>query len=456
MAKTILIVDDERLLRWSLRQKLESWSYGVLEAESGVAALQTLEAQPVDGLTLDMRLPDLRGLELLIKIKKQWPDLPVVMITGHGSVEDAVRALQLGAFDFLEKPINFERLENTLKNALEAQHLRAAVGRVTSEIKSEYSIENIVGNSPEIRKAKDLIRKLAASETHTLLIEGESGTGKDLAARALHYHSRRASNPLVIQNCAALPETLMESELFGHEKGAFTDARASKKGLFELADGGTIFLDEIGELPLHLQSKLLRILEDRSLRRIGGVKDIPIDVRVVAASNRELESMVRKKAFREDLFYRLSIVPIRLPPLRERKEDIPVLLKHFIAHYNSTFKKSIRGLTRSAEKILAEYSWPGNVRELKNAVERAMILADSDQLDVEQFPIRVLANAPLGEEGDGEWRLPPGGASLYDVEKRLIQQSLQMARGNKTNAAKLLHISRDTLRYKVRKYKIPD
>ncbi len=454
MSKTILVVDDERLLRHSLRQKLGSWGYDVIEAESGSVALQALDTHSPDAVTLDMRLPDLGGMELLIRIKNQWPELPVLMITAHVTVSDAVRCLQLGAFDYLEKPINFQRLQNTLKNALESRSLRTAVDRVTSEIKAEYSIENIVGNSPAIEEAKALIRKLAASETNTLLIEGESGTGKDLVAKALHYHSPRARQPLIIQNCAALPETLMESELYGYEKGAFTDARAVKKGLFELADGGTIFLDEIGDLPLHLQAKLLRVLEDRSLRRVGGVKDIPIDVRVFAASNRSLEDLVKKKGFREDLFYRLAIIPIALPPLRERKEDIPLLLKHFIALYNTRFKKSIRGVSKKAQKMLEEYHWPGNVRELKNAVERAMILADSDYLDSEHFPIRISANIPLTGAGDGEWRLPPEGVSLYEVEKILIQQAIQMSHGNKTNAAKLLHISRDTLRYKIKKYKI--
>ncbi|MBI4455307.1 MAG: sigma-54-dependent Fis family transcriptional regulator [Acidobacteria bacterium] len=454
MSKTILVVDDERLLRWSVRQKLEGWGYNVMEAESGIAALQALESQAPDAVTLDMRLPDLNGLELLIRIKKQWPDLPVLMMTGHGTISDAVRSLQLGAFDFLEKPINFERLENTLKNALESHALRTVVERVTSEIKAEYSIDNIVGNSPAIQDVKALVQKLAVTETTTLLIEGESGTGKDLVAKALHYHSRRARQPFVIQNCAALPETLMESELYGYEKGAFTDARATKKGLFELADGGTIFLDEIGELPLHLQSKLLRVLEDQCIRRIGGVKDIHIDVRVVAASNRNLLELVKKKGFREDLFYRLSIIPIWLPPLRERKQDIPVLLKHFISLCNVRLKKSIRGVTKTAEKMLMEYQWPGNVRELKNAVERAMILATADLLDDEHFHIQISTGALAELESQGDWRLPPNGLSLYDVEKLLIQQAIEMAHGNKTNASKLLHISRDTLRYKIKKYRI--
>jgi len=454
MPKMILVVDDERLLRWSLRQKLEGWGYGVAEAETGAAALQTLETQLPDAVTLDMRLPDFNGLQLLIQIKKQWPELPALVITGNATVSDAVRSLQLGAFDYLEKPINFERLENTLKNALESKTLRATVDRVNSEIKSEYSLDNIVGDSPPIREIKSLIRKLAASETNTLLIEGESGTGKDLAAKALHYQSRRSRQPFIVQNCAALPDTLMESELFGYEKGAFTDARSAKKGLFELAETGTIFLDEIGELPLHLQAKLLRVLEDRSTRRLGGVKDISVEARIIAATNRSLEEMVQKKSFREDLFYRLSIVPITLPPLRERKEDIALLVKYFIGFFNSRLKKSIRGVTKQAAAVLKEYSWPGNVRELRNAVERGMILAESEYLDRDHFPIRVSSNAPLQSESAGEWRLSAKGLVLYDVEKSLIRQALEMAQGNKTKASGLLRITRDTLRYKVKKYKI--
>lgn len=454
MPKTILVVDDERLLRWSLRQKLEGWGYSAVEAETGALALQALETQLPDAVTLDMRLPDFNGLQLLIRIKKQWPDLPALVITGHATVTDAVRSLQLGAFDYLEKPVNFERLQNTLRNALETKILRATVDRVTAQSKTEYALDNIIGNSPTLQEVKALVRKLAASEAGTILIEGESGTGKDLVAKALHYQSRRGLQSFVVQNCAALPDTLMESELFGYEKGAFTDARASKKGLFELADGGTLFLDEIGELPLHLQSKLLRVLEDRSTRRLGGVKNISVDVRIIAATNRSLEDLVRKKQFREDLFYRLSIVPISLPPLRERREDITLLLKHFIVLFNSRLNKSIRGVTKEAASMLKEYRWPGNVRELRNAVERGMILAESDHLGVEHFPIRVSANVPLTSDADGEWRLPAKGVSLYEVEKSLIQQAVQIAQGNKTRAAKLLGITRDTLRYKAKKYRI--
>lgn len=456
MSKTVLIVDDEKLLRWSLKQKLETWGYNVVEAEDGAAALKALESQSPDAVTLDMRLPDYGGLELLIRIRKQRPELPILMITAHATVSDAVRSLQLGAFDYLEKPINFERLENTLKNALESQALRSVVELATSESRAEYAPDNIVGNSPALTDAKKLIAKLAASETQTLLIEGESGTGKDLVAKALHYHSSRSRQPFVIQNCAALPETLMESELYGYEKGAFTDARTTKKGLFELADGGTIFLDEIGELPLHLQSKLLRVLEDHSIRRIGGVKDIKIDVRVIAASNRNLGEMAKKKTFREDLFYRLSIIPISLPPLRDRKEDIPLLLKHFIGLYNTRFKKTVQGVSPDALKMLMAYHWPGNIRELRNMVERAMILAGDELLGSSDFQLRI-GPEPLEADSAGEeWKLPASGVSLYEVEKLLIQQAIAMSHGNKTNAARLLRISRDTLRYKVKKYKLGD
>lgn len=304
-----------------------------------------------------------------------------------------------------------------------------------------------------MREVLELIQRLARAGASTLLVQGESGTGKDLVSRALHYESARRENPFFALNCAAIPETLIETELFGYEKGAFTDAKTMKKGVFEMADGGTVFLDEISEMHINMQSKFLRVLEDQTFRRVGGIRDISVDVQVVASTNRNLEQAVREGKFREDLFYRLSVIPIVIPPLRERKDDVPVLVEHFIQRYNVQSRKSVTGITPEGLKLLMAYAWPGNVRELKNAIERAMILVDQDMIDVNQLPIRISepARGSVLPQAAGD-QLPPEGAGLDDVEKELIQQALQYANGNKTKASKLLKISRDTLRYKVQKH----
>ncbi len=370
-----------------------------------------------------------------------------------------MRSLKLGAYDFIEKPINFEKLENAIRNALETRRLRTEVARTHEIQRSEFSVERIIGVSDHIRDVRDLVKKLASSEASTILIQGESGTGKDLVAHAIHYESTRRDRPFFAINCAAIPENLMESELFGHEKGAFTDARTQKKGMFEMADGGTLFLDEISEMTLGMQAKLLRVLEGQAFRRVGGVKNINVDVRVIVASNRNLEEAVRLSRFRQDLYFRLAIIPLTLRPLREHKEDITPLLEHFIQHYNQKFRKSIQGVTKEAEELLLNYDWPGNIRELKNAIERVMILAEGNRVAAKYLPIRISEGGVLpvpmaeGEVNNGI-RLPTGGTSLYDVERELIRQALEQSRGNKTTAAKLLHITRDTLRYKVKKYKL--
>jgi two-component system, NtrC family, response regulator AtoC len=457
--ETILVVDDERLVRWSLQQKLEQWGYHVSLAEDGAAALSRIQLDNPDLITLDVKLPDMTGIDVLSEMRNRNVQIPVIVITAFGIVDDAVRSLKLGAYDFIEKPINFEKLENAVHNALETRRLRTEVA-LTHEIqRSEFSVERIIGVSDHIRDIKDLIKKIAASEASTILIQGESGTGKDLVSHAIHYESLRRDRPFFAINCAAIPENLMESELFGHEKGAFTDARAQKKGMFEIADGGTLLLDEISEMTLGMQAKLLRVLEGQSFRRVGGVKNINVDVRVIVASNRNLEDAVRASKFRQDLYFRLAIIPMYLRPLREHKEDIAPLLDHFIKHYNQKFRKNIQCLTKEADELLMNYDWPGNIRELKNAIERVMILAEGNRVAARHLPIRIaeggMMPVPMGEgSSDGEIRLPTGGLSLYNVEKDLIRQALDQARGNKTSAARLLQISRDTLRYKVKKYKL--
>ena len=457
--ETILVVDDERLVRWSLQQKLEQWGYHVSLAEDGANALGRVQLDNPDLITLDVKLPDMTGIEVLSELRNRNVHVPVIVITAFGVVDDAVRSLKLGAYDFIEKPINFEKLENSVRNALEARRLRTEVARTHEIQRSEFSVDRIIGSSEHIREVRELIKKVASSEASTILIQGESGTGKDLVAHAIHYESVRRDRPFFAINCAAIPETLMESELFGHEKGAFTDARSQKKGMFEMADGGTLFLDEVSEMTLGMQAKLLRVLEGQSFRRVGGVKNIIVDVRVIVATNRNLEEAVRSSRFRQDLYFRLAIIPLTLQPLRDHKDDIPALLDHFIHHYNEKFRKSIQGLTKEAEELLLNYDWPGNIRELKNAIERVMILAEGNRVASKYLPIRIseggVLPVPIGDgQGNGGIQLPAGGTSLYDVERELIRQALEQSRGNKTTAARLLRITRDTLRYKVKKYKL--
>jgi len=457
--ETILVVDDERLVRWSLQQKLEQWGYHVSLAEDGATALGRVQIDNPDLITLDVKLPDMTGVEVLSELRNRHVNVPVIMITAFGVVDDAVRCLKLGAYDFIEKPINFEKLENSLRNALETRRLRTEVARTHELQRSEFSADRIIGASKHIQEVRELVRRVATSEASTILVQGESGTGKDLIAHAIHYESNRRDRPFFAINCAAIPETLMESELFGHEKGAFTDARSQKKGMFEMADSGSLFLDEVSEMTLGMQAKLLRVLEEQSFRRVGGVKNLNVDVRVIVASNRNLEEGVRSGKFRQDLYFRLAIIPLNMLPLREHKEDIAPLLNHFIEHYNQKFRKNVQGVTKEAEDLLMHYSWPGNVRELKNAVERVMILSDGPRITPKFLPIRISEGGTLTaafQAGDGgtNVQLPAAGASLYDVEKELIRQALEQSRGNKTNAAKLLHITRDTLRYKVKKYRL--
>ena len=457
--ETVLVVDDERLVRWSLQQKLQQWGYHVSLAEDGATALGRVQIDNPDLITLDMKLPDMTGIEVLTELRKRGIAVPVIMITAYGVIDDAVNSLKLGAYDFIEKPINFDKLENALRNAVETRRLRTEVARTQEIRRSEFSVEQIIGVSQHIKEVRELVKKVAGSEASTILIQGESGTGKDLIAHAIHYESYRRDRPFFAINCAAIPETLMESELFGHEKGAFTDARAQKKGMFEMADGGSLFLDEISEMSLGMQAKLLRVLEGQTFRRVGGVKNVTVDVRVIVATNRDLEEAVRSSKFRRDLYFRLAIIPITLLPLREHKEDVAPLLDYFIRHYNQKFRKSIQSLSREAEALLLNYNWPGNVRELKNAIERVMILAEDSRVSVKYLPIRISEGGPVslleeGAEINGHVRLPSQGIPLYDVERDLIRQALEQGRGNKTIAARLLRITRDTLRYKAKKYKL--
>src|SRR5271166_5307399 len=396
-AEKILIIDDERLVRWSLRQKCEEWGYHVSEAVAGEPGLRMAQQESPDLVLLDVRMPDLNGIQVLEQLKKS-PDAPaVIMITADPQLDDIKNALKLGAYDFIGKPLDFEELRVTIHNALEASKLRTEVQTLRGEVRRRTGYHEVVAVSPKMTELMSFVQKVAASEATTILVQGESGTGKDLVAKTIHYESTRQNGPFVAINCSAIPETLMEAELFGHEKGAFTDAKQMKKGLFETADGGSLFLDEIGELSPLLQAKLLRVLEDQVIRRVGGVRDMQVDVRVIAASNRDLEKAVREGEFRQDLYYRLAIIAIFIPPLRDRKEDIMPLVDFFIDRYNRKFRKAIQGITDDTRQLLLKYDWPGNVRELKNAVERAMILEEGDVLRPDYLPFAVAQAARSGQ-----------------------------------------------------------
>jgi len=468
-ADKILVVDDERLVRWSLRQKCEEWGYQVMEAEAGEPGLKVAQHESPDLVLLDVRLPDISGLEVLNQLKKSGEGRAVIMITADPQLDDVKVALKLGAYDFVGKPLDFDELHVTIKNALEASKLRSEVQSLRGEVKRRAGYHEVVSASPKMTELMNFVRKVASSEATTILIQGESGTGKDLIAKAIHYESARQERPFVAINCSAIPETLMEAELFGHEKGAFTDAKQMKKGLFEMADGGTLFLDEIGELSPLLQAKLLRVLEDQVIRRVGGVRDMQVNVRVIAASNRDLEKGVREGLFRQDLYYRLAIIAIFIPALRERKEDILPLVDFFIERYNQRFRKSVRGITEETRRLLQQHNWPGNVRELKNSIERAMILEDEHLLRPLYLPFAVSeTNAGLtafertAAHDNGQalangrflprLYIPEGGTSLEEVERAMVELAMKQANNKQTHAAKLLDISRDALRYKLKKF----
>jgi DNA-binding NtrC family response regulator len=455
----ILIVDDEDLIRWSLQQKLTNWGYRPLEAANAESAIALVEKESPDLVLLDVHLPDKSGLEVLKAIKEWNPRATVIIMTAYGVLEDAVSALRLGAYDFVSKPLNFEELRSTIANALETMKLRQEVRHFRDRDRKRFNFENLVGESEPIRNAILLMKKVAASPATTILFQGESGTGKDLFAKAIHFYSSRADRPFLAVNCAALPDNLVESELFGYERGAFTDARQQKRGLLELADGGTLFLDEIGEMPIGLQAKLLRVLEEQSFKRVGGVQDVRVDVRIIASSNRDLRKMVDEGKFRQDLFYRLNVITINLPPLRERGDDVRLLCRHFLSDYSTRFGKNIVGLTPEAERLLSLYHWPGNVRELKNLIERAMILEDGPLIGADALPIDVAEPLPAPSGADGrlpDIALPENGTSLERVEEELLRQALARTRGNQTRAAKLLNISRDALRYKMKKFQLQE
>jgi two-component system response regulator AtoC len=453
--KNILVVDDDKLIRWSVNQRLSEWNYRVSEAEDGKNLSDVIEKNAPDLVLLDNCLPDATGIELLKKIKRPWPDLPVIMITAFGSIDDAVLAMRLGAYDFITKPIDFLRLKGTLEHALETSSLKKEVAFYREKEKKDFNLSNIVAESDAMKKVLEMTKIIARSEATIVLIQGESGTGKDLIAQAIHYLSRRYESAYIVLNCSAIPENLLESELFGYEKGAFTDAKAQKKGLVELAHKSTLFLDEIGTLSLPLQAKLLRFLETQTFNRLGGLKEIEVDLRVIAATNQDLLAASEKGKFRKDLYYRLNVCPVFIPPLRERIPDILPLAEYFITQDNAKFRKNIKGLDRKAKSLMMDYPWPGNVRELKNAIERAMIFEENSYVTERFLPIRPVKK-PEKQKADKIDEFERGGLSLEQMERSMLIEALRKAHGNKSEAARILKISRDTMRYKIKKYRIAD
>ena len=444
---TVLVVDDEPLIRWSLVNRLKEEGYRAVEAGTAGEAMAQ-QRDGVDLVLLDYALPDATGLDVLKQIKESDPDTLVIMLTANTEVGVAVEAMKAGAFHYANKPFDLDEMMLLVEKALETTQLRREVRILRTRQAQPYALVNIVGDSATMKQMRALLSKIAVSPASTVLLTGESGTGKDLAAKVIHYSSSRGGKPFMNITCSALPETLLESELFGHERGAFTGADRQKRGLIESADGGTVFLDEIGEMVPLLQAKLLRFLEEKSFKRVGGTQDVKVDVRVIAATNRSLQEGVKKGQFREDLFYRLNVMAVELPPLRERPDDVPLLINHYIDGFNTEFRKKIRGVTPGAMAALQAYRWRGNVRELRNAVERAMLLAETSELDESHFPMLSAGDSDVSS-GLG---LPVEGINLEELERSLVVQALERSGWNQTKAATLLGLNRDQIRYRIEKF----
>ena len=449
----ILIVDDDSSIRFALTEALRSWNYESVSAANLAEARRLFHEEESNVVLLDIDLPDGSGLDFLTEIKAENTDAIIVMITGNVDVKNTIAALRGGAHDFIGKPVRLEELRVTLRNALEVKSLRREVKQSRRERAGRFGFEQIIGESAALKKAIELARRVAQSEVASILLHGETGTGKDLFARAIHHASERRDAPYLAINCAALPANLIESELFGYEKGAFTDAKARKEGLFEQAQGGTIFLDEIGELDISLQAKLLRVLEENTFRRVGGLKDLPLDVRVVAASNRDLKREAEANKFRLDLYFRLSVIRVDIPPLRERGEDVLLLANHYIEKTNQKRGgKKLKGLAPQVAEIFRRYGWLGNVRELRNVIERSSILEDGETVTTEHLPIDLIEKKLSSSiEKTSIFVLPAEGIPLEEVELILARQAMERTGGNLTRAAKLLYISRDQLRYRLKK-----
>jgi two-component system response regulator AtoC len=446
----ILIVEDNEDLSFSLMKVLKKEGYAVMTADTGEEGISIFRNELVDLVLLDLKLPKMGGIEVLQQMKEIDSDILVLMMTALTDAKPAIEAMKQGAYDYLMKPFELEELRLVIKKALETHDLKREVARLKRGHQSKYPDDVLYGESSSIKEVRELIHIVAETPRTSVLIQGESGTGKELVANAIHYSSRRSNQPFIKINCSAIPDNLLESELFGHEKGAFTDAKVMKKGLFELANGGTIFLDEISSMKLALQPKILRVIETQTFKRIGGVTDIKIDVRVVAATNTDLNELVKNQEFRDDLYYRLKVMEIYIPALRDRREDIPLLTKLFLEEYNKEFNRNVQKLHPQTEELLLAYSWPGNVRELKNVIERGVILCRQNVLVPEHLPIELHE----GEEPRPIPKVSMGNVSLQEMEKHHILDVLKSVKGNKSQAARILDISRSTLREKLKNYQL--
>ncbi len=448
MPVRILIIEDEQLIRWSLRQKFEEQGYQVEDVETGADAEGAMNRASFDLIMLDYKLPDTTGLNILKTIRGFDTDVVVIMMTAYSTIESAVEAMKLGAYDYITKPFDMDQLLRTVAKALETTKLRREVRELRRHITNEYGIDRIIGRHPCMLEMYETINRIAQSGASTVFLRGDSGTGKDLIARVIHFNSDRAPRPFVNITCTAISESLLESELFGHEKGAFTDAKTQKKGLFELADGGTVFLDEVGDMPAGLQAKLLRFLEDRTFRRVGGTTEISVDVRIIAATNRNLEKAIKDGQFRADLMFRLDVIPIDLPPLRDRGDDVVLLAEHYVTQFARDFRKPITEINQAAKEKLKHHDWSGNVRELRNVIERAVLLSKSETLSADDL---VLGRPGKSQEN---WpvALPGGGIDLLKLERDLMAQALSRTDDNQTRAAKLLGLTRDAFRYRLAKH----
>ena len=452
--RRVLVVDDEENLRLVLRTLLRRHGYEVETAESGEEALGMVDSFGPDVVLTDVRMPKMGGLDLLTTLKAKGNEATVIVMSAYGNMDLALEAMKAGAYDYVQKPFKPDEVVLALRKAEERELLRRENRQLRDEIRKEHRFEDILAKSQKMQDIFRTISKIAEYKT-TVLVAGESGVGKELVARAIHHRSSRRGGPFVAVNCGAIPENLLESELFGHKKGAFTDAVHDRRGLFEEADGGSLFLDEIGELPLALQVKMLRVLEDEKIRRVGDTRDLKVDVRIITATHRDLTAETKAGRFREDLFYRLNVLPILVPPLRDRREDIPLLIDHFVARNNSRLGTSIRGLDTESRRLLFEYPWPGNVRELENTIERAMVLAEGDQIVAQDLPDRLReARDPV------QMQLASGELSVKKtmriIEEILIRRALQKTKGNRTRAAEVLEISHRALLYKIKDYQITD
>lgn len=451
--KIVLIVEDDPGHRSMLQTIIKGWGYTGQGAADGAEAVERVRERPFDLILMDVRMAEMSGIEALKVIKKYNPAIPILIMTAYSSVESAVEALKAGAYDYLIKPLDFEVLKLAMERALEHSVLKAENLALKEKLVSTFDLKNIIGRSPPMKELIEAVAMVAPSEA-TALITGESGTGKELIARIIHFNSSRKDGPLVVVNCAALAETLLESELFGHEQGAFTGANKRREGRFMAAHKGTIFLDEIGEMSPSMQARLLRVIQEREIQRVGGDETIRVDVRILAATNRDLEQEVASGKFREDLYYRLNVVTLRMPALRERLEDIPLLARYFLDRFAEKNRKQVKGFTPLAMDMLLKYEWPGNVRELENAVERAVILLPGDYVTEKELPVSITQSYPDAEEINQAQRIPPTGRSLEEIEKEAILTTLEEAGGNKSEAARRLGITRKTLHKKLEQYKV--